>query len=47
MFAQVKTKSTKEVIEFYYDWKKTDHYAEWKKSYVPDDREIPTLVDPK
>ena len=37
--AQVKTKSVQEVIEFYYDWKKTNHYKEWKKSYIPDDRE--------
>ncbi|KAJ1428241.1 hypothetical protein B484DRAFT_449989 [Ochromonadaceae sp. CCMP2298] len=35
----VKTKTTKEVIEFYYDWKKTSHYKEWKKNYISDDRE--------
>eukprot|EP01032_Pedospumella_encystans_P025003 gene25003-28265_t len=39
----VKTKSTQEVIEFYYDWKKTNHYKEWKKNYVPDDRETPCV----
>lgn len=32
----VKTKSTKEVIEFYYVWKMSSHYAEWKKKFVPD-----------
>ena len=34
----VKTKNTKEVIEFYYVWKKTAHYKVWKKQYVaPED----------
>ena len=34
----VKTKNTKEVIEFYYIWKKTAHYKVWKRQYVsPDD----------
>ena len=34
----VKTKNTKEVIEFYYVWKKTAHYKVWKRQYVsPDD----------
>ena len=26
----IKTKSTKEVIEFYYIWKKTENYSRWK-----------------
>lgn len=30
----VGTKSTKEVIEFYYMWKKTTHYKKWKKQFV-------------
>ena len=30
---QVKTKTTKEIIEFFYLWKKTSHYDEWKKIY--------------
>lgn len=30
------TKTTSEVIEFYYIWKKTSHYAKWKKEYVPE-----------
>ena len=30
----VKTKSTKEIIEFYYIWKKTSHGKRWKNSYV-------------
>ena len=29
----VKTKSTKDIIEFYYIWKKTSHYRRWKNSY--------------
>ncbi len=34
----VKTKNTKEVIEFYYVWKKTAHYKVWKKQYIsPED----------
>jgi len=32
----VKTKNTKEVIEFYYVWKKTSHGKRWKNSYVPE-----------
>ena len=30
---QVRTKSTKEIIEFFYLWKKTSHYDAWKKGY--------------
>lgn len=30
----IQTKSTKEVIDFYYLWKKTSHYKVWKKQYV-------------
>mmetsp|Transcript_22910 Transcript_22910/g.29734 ORF Transcript_22910/g.29734 Transcript_22910/m.29734 type:complete len:192 (+) Transcript_22910:31-606(+) len=39
----VKTKETKEIVEFYYVWKKTSHYIQWKRSFsrykvnVPDD----------
>eukprot|EP01039_Chlorochromonas_danica_P007985 gene7985-8807_t len=36
----IKTKTVKEVIEFYYDWKKTSHYADWKKNYIPDERDF-------
>lgn len=35
----VRSKTTKEVIEFYYDWKKTSHYKQWKKTYIPDERD--------
>ena len=31
----VGTKSTKEVVEFYYIWKKTAHYKAWKGRYRP------------
>jgi hypothetical protein len=30
------TKSIADVIEFYYIWKKTSHYSQWKKEYIPD-----------
>lgn len=29
------SKSTKEIIDFYYLWKKTSHYHKWKKTYLP------------
>lgn len=32
----VKTKTTKEIIEFYYIWKKTSHYKRWKQQLEPD-----------
>mmetsp|Transcript_30185 Transcript_30185/g.69195 ORF Transcript_30185/g.69195 Transcript_30185/m.69195 type:complete len:488 (-) Transcript_30185:502-1965(-) len=32
----VKTKTTKEVVEFYYIWKKTSHYKRWKRQYEAD-----------
>lgn len=31
----VKTKSTKDVIEFYYVWKMTSHYQQWKRGFEP------------
>jgi hypothetical protein len=39
----VKTKTVQEVVEFYYDWKKTSHYKEWKKAFAPDERESPCV----
>jgi hypothetical protein len=33
---QIGTKSTKEVIDFYYVWKKTIHYKKWKERFVND-----------
>lgn len=30
-------KSCKEVVAFYYAWKKTRHYQQWKSEYEPDD----------
>jgi hypothetical protein len=33
---EIKTKSTKEVIDFYYIWKKTAHYKKWKEQYMSD-----------
>ena len=29
-------KTTKDVIDFYYIWKKTAHYQRWKKEYTPE-----------
>lgn len=37
--AQVRTKNTKEVIEFYYVWKKTAHYKVWKNQFISPDME--------
>lgn len=33
-------KSTKDVVAFYYVWKKTQHYQRWKQTYRPDEDEI-------
>ncbi|KAL7555105.1 hypothetical protein ACHAWF_018731 [Thalassiosira exigua] len=33
----VRTKSTKEIVEFYYVWKKTSHGRRWKGSYEEED----------
>lgn len=30
-------KCTKDVVAFYYVWKKTKHYQEWKRQYIPDE----------
>jgi hypothetical protein len=27
---QIKSKSQKEITDFYYAWKKTSHYKQWK-----------------
>jgi hypothetical protein len=40
----VATKSTKEIIDFYYIWKKTSHYTKWKQEFVP--AEFGTVVSP-
>ena len=37
----VKTKTCKECIEFYYFWKKTSHYKQYKKTFIYDERDIP------
>ncbi len=42
---QLGSKTTKEVIEFYYCWKKTSHYKQWKANFVADLRDTPVLVD--
>jgi len=34
---QIGTKTTREVIDFYYVWKKTAHYKKWKEQYVSDE----------
>lgn len=31
----VNTKTTKELVEFYYIWKKTSHYKVWKQRFRP------------
>lgn len=40
----VRTKNTKEIIEFYYLWKLSSHYTEWKRNFVP---EFPSPYDPE
>jgi len=35
--SQIGTKSTREVIDFYYIWKKTDHYKKWKETFISDE----------
>lgn len=40
----VQTKSTKEIIDFYYLWKMSSHYVEWKRNFVP---EFPSPYDPE
>mmetsp|Transcript_6440 Transcript_6440/g.10540 ORF Transcript_6440/g.10540 Transcript_6440/m.10540 type:complete len:197 (-) Transcript_6440:115-705(-) len=40
----IQSKTCKEVIEFYYAWKKTDHYQQWKlqyKNYVAEEIVVP------
>ena len=31
----VQTKTHKEIVEFFYDWKQSAHYKVWKRDYVP------------
>lgn len=40
----IKTKCVKEVIEFYYFWKKTSHYRQYKKTLVQDSRDFPQSI---
>jgi hypothetical protein len=42
---EIKTKSTKEVIDFYYIWKKTAHYKKWKGQYMSD-LDLELALDP-
>lgn len=35
----VQTKTTKDVVAFYYIWKKTRHYQDWKQNYDSDESE--------
>lgn len=42
---EIKTKSTKEVIDFYYIWKKTAHYKKWKDQYMSD-LDLELALDP-
>lgn len=41
---QVKTKSIKDVVAFYYSWKKTAGYKSWKQQYIADVRTHPHMV---
>lgn len=42
---EVGSKTTKEVIEFYYMWKKTAHHKKWKETYISDE-DLPELEVP-
>lgn len=33
----IRTKTTKDIVAFYYVWKKTSHYSKWKQQYTSDD----------
>jgi hypothetical protein len=33
---EITTKTTKQIVEFYYIWKKTKHYQNWKNTYLPE-----------
>ena len=33
-FPPMATKSTQQIVDFYYLWKKTAHYKKWKKTYI-------------
>lgn len=39
---EIGSKTTKEVIDFYYIWKKTEHYKKWKDQFILDG----DLIDP-
>ena len=32
---EIATKTVQQVVDFYYIWKKTSHYQQWKNEYVP------------
>ena len=34
------SKSTKQIVDFYYLWKKTSHYPKWKKTFLPEHLDI-------
>ncbi|KAG7354336.1 hypothetical protein IV203_003692 [Nitzschia inconspicua] len=42
---QIGTKSTEDVIDFYYIWKKTGHYKKWKERFVSDDDLLDDTVE--
>lgn len=41
----ITSKSVKEIVEFYYFWKKTSHYASWSTMYVADERELQSILE--
>lgn len=41
----VYTKSVKEVIEFYYTWKMTGHYKQWKEIYKKDEKDAAIIAE--
>lgn len=43
----LQTKTCKDIIEFYYEWKKTNHYEQWKQNYKSylDERDLGGVED--
>ena len=45
IFEQVQSKTVKEVIEFYYYWKMTCHYKQWKELYKKEEKDAAIVAE--